>query len=136
MICRYDDCEVEFTQFSSLQKFCREHAYQTAKKSVKQRTPIKRSQKRIPQKGRGGKQYDKWRDLVARPHLDRRDGLLCNNCKAPPPTDETTGVEGRHQVAHIIGRGRDSSKKMDVDNVRYLCGDCHDRETKGETLSG
>lgn len=120
--CKVKGCSNTFFAYTTIQNKCREHAMQAAKP--------------IAQRGKKTIQYERWRDLIARPHLIRVYGNICQECKRPARThyDEETGETKTENldVAHIIGRGRDASKRMDIKNVRLLCRRCHRLETDGK----
>ena len=116
--CKVKACGNTFFAYNTLQNKCREHAIASAKP--------------IPQRGKRTIQYERWRDTIARPHLIRVYGNICQNCKRPARKyhdDMGNLKEETLDVAHIIGRGRDSSQKMNIKNVRLLCRDCHRLET-------
>lgn len=114
-------CKSEFTAYNTIQNKCF--------------TCTRKTSKPIPKRGKVTQQYEKWRDLIARPHLIRTQGNLCQNCgrRARAYHDNLGNVQHETlDVAHIIGRGRDASKRMDIDNVRLLCRSCHRKETDGK----
>lgn len=96
----------------------------------KLRKPLPRQTKPIRQKGKVTLTYEKWRDTVARPYLDRVFGRQCAKCGAPPPVNEETGVELHHDVDHILERGSHPELRMVLSNVRYLCRSCHSKKQK------
>lgn len=119
--CKVKGCSNTFFAYNTIQNKCREHAIQAAKP--------------IAQRGDRTKLYEKWRDTIARPHLIRVYGNICQECKRPARKyHDSLGnlKEATLDVAHIVGRGRDSSKKMDIKNVRLLCRPCHRKETDGK----
>lgn len=87
-----------------------------------ERTPLK-------QLGKQGEYYRVWRNQIARPYLDKRFGRDCSLCKTPPPVNEETGEVGYHDVDHINKRGSHPQDKYKVKNIRYLCSNCHGKET-------
>lgn len=126
--CKY--CNNSFIAFNTIQNKCHACTLKyTKKKHPKPRKPI-------AQRGKRTIQYEKWRDLIARPHLVRVYGNLCQECgrRAFKYLDDYTGAEREENldVAHIVGRGRDASMKMVITNVRLLCRNCHRRETDGK----
>lgn len=96
------------------------------------RKPLKRSTKPIKKKGKATLIYEKWRDTVAKPYLDKTFGINCSRCGAPPPVNEETGKVLRHEVDHIKTRGARHDLKMVLSNVRYLCWECHRLVTDGK----
>jgi hypothetical protein len=90
---------------------------------------VLKQRKPIAQKGKKTIEYEKWRDIVARPYLDEKYGIGCFDCGILPPLKPYSDTERyRHDVAHIVGRGRDITKKMVLTNVRYKCRRCHQAE--------
>ena len=119
--CKVKGCSNTFFAYNTIQNKCREHAIQAAKP--------------IAQRGKKTIQYEKWRDLIARPHLIRVFGNICQNCKRPARKyhdDMGNLKEETLDVAHIKGRGSSPSTKMVITNVRLLCRDCHRLETDGK----
>ncbi len=120
--CKVKGCSNTFFAYNTIQNKCREHAIAAAKP--------------IAQRGKKTIQYERWRDTIARPHLIRVYGNICQECKRKARTyyNEETGETKTENldVAHIIGRGHDASMKMVITNVRLLCRDCHRLETDGK----
>lgn len=119
--CKVKGCSNTFFAYNTIQNKCREHAIAAAKP--------------ITQRGKRTIQYEKWRDLVARPHLIRVYGNICQECKRPARKrhdDMGNLVEETLDVAHIKGRGSSPSTKMEITNVRLLCRSCHRLETDGK----
>ncbi|ATW62216.1 HNH endonuclease [TM7 phage DolZOral124_53_65] len=115
------DCGETFTAYTTLQSRCRKCTYSRTK-------PITR-------RGKKTKRYEKWCDLVARPHLIRTQGNMCQNClRSAIKYHDYAGnlVEETLDVAHIKSRGSSPSTRMDVKNVRLLCRVCHRLETDGK----
>lgn len=75
--------------------------------------------KRPKQRGKGTIAYEKWRDTVARPYLDKAFGHRCVDC----------GTSRGLDVAHIRNRGSRADLKMKLDNVQYKCRTCHQKES-------
>lgn len=96
--------------YSTLQNKCKDCTYKTA-------SPI-------PKKGRATKLYETWRDMVAKPYLDKRFGLACSKCGVMP-LKKDDGTYYRHDVDHKQTRGAHADKKMDVKNIQYMCRRCH-----------
>lgn len=83
-------------------KYCLQH---------KPRKPIKK-------KGKHTLEYEEWRDTVAIPYLDAK-GRECANC----------GAGGQLDVDHIKNRGSHYHLRMNLQNVQYLCRNCHREKT-------
>ena len=114
-------CGDTFTAYNTIQNKCRSCTIKTTKP--------------IAQRGKRTQLYEKWRDTIARPHLIRVYGNLCQECRRPARAyhDDLGNVKYENlDVAHIIGRGADASQKMNIKNVRLLCRDCHRKETDGK----
>lgn len=94
----------------------------------KKRSSTKPS-KPIKQIGKEGERYSVWLNVVARPYLDDKYGRACAFCKLPPPVNDETGEVGYHHVDHIQKRGSHIQHKYSVHNIRYLCANCHIKET-------
>lgn len=129
------DCPNEFLAYSTVQNRCaqctikRQKPRKVSYSQPTVRKPLKRSTKPIRQKGKATIEYEKWRDTVAKPYLDKTFGIDCSKCGAPPPVNEETGVQYRHDVDHIKKRGSHQELRMVLSNVRYLCRNCHREET-------
>jgi len=107
--------------YNTIQNKCREHTIKSASL--------------IKQRGDRTILYEKWRDTIARPHLIRVFGNICQECKRPARAahDSLGNLVYEHlDVAHIIGRGRSAATKMVITNVRLLCRTCHRKETDGK----
>lgn len=100
---------------------------QNKRSKAKPPTPLKRSTKPIKKKGKATIVYERWRDVVAKPYLDKRFGHVCF-------AKECDAVEAL-EVDHIKTRGARHDLKMDVKNVRYLCHGHHRLVTDGAKLS-
>ena len=111
---RCKDCGTEIKVYMSTQNRCRDCA-------LKKSRPIK-------QRGKQALKWELFRDKVARPHLDKRDGIGCHKCGVMPPR-RADGTYGRHDVQHRLKRGSHPDLKFDVNNLEYLCRDCHIEET-------
>lgn len=103
-------CGIRIKAYSSLQNKC----FPCTKKAYKP----------IAKKGRETLLYEKWRDAVAKPYLDKRYGHICSmrGCS------ESEGLE----VDHIKTRGSRHDLKFDVKNVQYLCFYHHRLKTDGK----
>lgn len=126
--CREKTCHNVYYTYSSLQTRCPD--CQRKRDALK-----KKPRKPIAQRGERTILYEKWRDTIARPHLRRVYGDICQECgRRARVWYDDEGREHRENldVAHIIGRGRDASQKMNIKNVRLLCRDCHRLETDGK----
>lgn len=77
------------------------------------------NRKPIKQIGKKTLTYNKWRDTVAIPYLTSKYGYRCALCGATEALD----------VDHILKRGSHPELKMSLANIRYLCRDCHIKET-------
>lgn len=107
-------CGTEIRVFNSTQNRCRDCALKNAKP--------------IAQKGTEGRKWDTFRDKVARPFLDKRDGIACVDCGKMPPRKEDGGY-GRHDVDHVLNRSSHASLRYDVNNLVYRCRPCHIKKT-------
>ena len=129
-------CETVFKRYSTIQTRCREcTAIKLQGKAPKPRTPLKRSQKPIKQRGKAAKQWDIFRDKVARPYLDTKYGMQCTDCGVYPPKKEY-GTYYRHDVDHVVGKGSHPELKFDVTNLAYRCRNCHIAKTGVPQWSG
>lgn len=115
---RCKNCGDIFIAFMTTQNKCRDCTYKTTK-------PIEKH-------GKNAKLWDTFRDTVARPHLDRRDGMRCVDCHILP-RKKKDGTYYRHDVDHIKGRGGHAEKKYDLKNLVYRCRNCHRLKTDGKT---
>lgn len=88
-------------------KVCDKRAYSEYCIMHKPRKPIRK-------KGKRTLKYKKWRDAVARPHLDSK-GRFCQLCYTTENLD----------VDHIKKRGSHPDLIMSLSNVRYICRQCH-----------
>ena len=115
-------CGEDFTRYNTIQKLCRQCTIAKATStSVKPRKPIQA-------RGKRSKKWDAFRDKVARPYLDKTQGLVCVDCrKLPPMRDDGTYM--RHDVDHIKGRGSHPELAFDVTNMVYRCRSCHIKKT-------
>lgn len=103
---------------SKVCKVCGKRAYSEYCVRHKPRKPIKVY--KLPKKrGKRTIEYDKWRDTVAKPYLDKTFGHRCVDCGA------TEGLT----VDHIKNRGSRADLKMKLSNVQYLCWQCHRGKT-------
>lgn len=102
-------CSASFTAYSTLQNKCRQCTYRTAK-------PIKKQ-------GKEYAKYERWKKKVAIPYLDTYYGRKCDHCKKASDSLD---------VAHKLTRGARHDLKYSVTNVRYLCRECHRKETDGK----
>lgn len=128
-------CDATYTRYSSFQKTC-PSCYYASRGQVKRpattkplrRTPIARSRKPIKQRGKAAKQWDTFRDKVARPYLDKKYGLACVDCGSMPE-QKVDGTYYRHDVDHVKGKGSHPELKFDVTNMVYRCRPCHIEKT-------
>lgn len=75
-----------------------------------------------------GKEYYKWqkfRTEIAIPYLDKTYGRKCSCC----------GSADNLSIDHIINKGSRSDLKYDLNNLQYLCFDCHRAKTDNKTCS-
>lgn len=91
---------------------CGKRAYSEYCVRHKPRKPIK-------QRGKKAIEYEKWRDTIAKPYLDKTFGHRCVDCGA---------IEGL-TVDHIKTRGSRADLKKELSNVQYLCWNCHRDKT-------
>lgn len=75
--------------------------------------------KAIKKKGKQTLAYEAWRDKIAIPYLDNKFGRKCVEC----------GATGEMDVDHIKNRGSHYDLRMNLENVQYLCRNCHRRKT-------
>lgn len=107
-------CGTIFKRYSTIQRLCGTCSRAKVSRSrPKPRTPLKRSQKPIRQRGKAAKQWETFRDKVARPYLDKKFGRVCSV--------EGCGVTENLDVDHVKTRGAHPELRYDVTNLRYLC---------------
>lgn len=94
-------------------------AYSARKKKTPGKLPVSKKRKPIKQKGKRTIEYEKWRDTVAKPYLDRTFGRRCADC----------GSADNLTIDHIITRGSRPDLVKELSNIQYLCGDCHRDKT-------
>jgi predicted restriction endonuclease len=82
------------------------------------------NRKPIAKIGKRTKEYNQWRDHIAKPFLDEVYGHKCHVKLCP----STTYLE----VHHKSTRGGHHDKKMDINNVIYLCSYHHRMVTDGK----
>ncbi len=85
----------------------------------------RKNYKPIPKRGKRAKEYDVWRDKIAKPYLDKRYGHVC----AKRGCNVTEGLE----VDHKKGRGSHPELKYQVTNLQYLCFTHHREKTEHKT---
>ena len=90
------------------------------RKAMQAKKPMKRG-KSLNKKGRQQKEYEKWRDEIAKPFLDEFAGHVCS----VPSCDTYEYL----QVDHIQNRGSHANLKMVLENVQYLCVPHHELKT-------
>lgn len=99
---------------------------QQARSKAKPPKPLPRATKPIKQKGKRTMQYERWRDEVARPHLDMTTGRVCQACFGERCGNQQLDVD------HILNRGSHPALRMNLDNVQYLGRyPCHVEKTDG-----
>ena len=103
------NCGRSFPRYNTTVTICQVCAYN---KYTKPNKPIAK-------RGKKSKEYDDWRINVAIPYLDKQYGHRCAIC----------GVDGKLDIDHIQKRGSHPELKMQITNVRYLCRNCHIKET-------
>lgn len=69
---------------------------------------------RIPKIGKETIEYNKWRDTVAKPYLDKKYGRVCQACFGDRCGNKQLDVE------HTKGRGGHHELKMVLSNVTYM----------------
>lgn len=122
-------CLNTFVRFSSTQTLCgRCYLNKSPRKSSASRKPLKRSQKRIKQRGKVANKDRHFIDTVVRPYLDKNFGIACANCGAMPPKLDS-GEFSRHAPDHIKGKGPHPELRYTVTNFQYLCIGCHEEKT-------
>jgi hypothetical protein len=82
------------------------------------------NRKPIAKVGKKTLEYNKWRDKIAKPYLDKKYGHKCYIELCP--------IKAYLEVHHIQTRGGHHEKKQDLNNVIYLCGYHHTLVTNGE----
>jgi len=83
-----------------------------------------RPRKAIPQMSDKEKEYQDWKENVARPYLIRRYGNKCACCGRPANFGEKLDID------HIEGKGSTPSMKSNLKNLQLLCRyPCHDNKT-------
>jgi hypothetical protein len=131
-----DQCGTVFRRYSTIGRLCGSCVRaKQAKKPIKPRTPLKRSQKPLKRSTKPIKQLGKvankdraFIDKVVRPYLDKNFGIQCANCGAMPPRLET-GEYSRHAPDHIKGKGPHPELRYVITNFQYLCVPCHEEKT-------
>jgi hypothetical protein len=90
----------------------------TFKNSLPQR------KKRIRQQSDKEKDYQVWKETVARPYLIERDGNKCGCCERPAYPNEKLDIE------HELGKGSHPELKRELSNLRLYCRfPCHRKKT-------
>jgi len=82
------------------------------------------NRKPIPKVGKRTKEYNQWRDKVAKPFLDEMYGHKCYVQFCPATT--------YLQVHHKKTRGGHHDMKQDLGNIVYLCPYHHSMATDGK----
>jgi hypothetical protein len=93
--------------------YCGKRSYSEWCVSHKPRKPITKRGKRTIE-------YEKWRDKVAKPYLDKQYGRKCSVAGC---------LNIDLDVDHIITRGSRPDLKMELSNLRYLCRLHHQKRT-------
>jgi hypothetical protein len=94
------------------------------RKPIAVKTPLPRPTKRIKQQSDKEKEYQVWKETVARPYLIERDGNKCACCKRPAYSNEKLDIE------HTKGKGSHPELKRELTNLRLYCRfPCHANKT-------
>ena len=111
---------------------CGKRSYSEYCVSHKPRKPIKtnsvlKTKKRPKQQSDKEKEYQVWKEQVARPALIERDGgNYCTCCGRPAYNGEKLDIE------HTLTKGSRPDLKRDLDNLTLMCRyPCHFRKTNG-----
>lgn len=73
------------------------------------------------------KEYQNWKEGVARPYLILRDGNYCSCCKRPARAREKLDIE------HTLTKGSRPDLKKDLNNLKLFCRiPCHRLKTDGK----
>lgn len=120
---RCKDCPQTIIQYTSTQNRCTRCLY-ARQKSKSVANP--RKSKPIRQKGKRTLEYERWRDTVAKPYLDKTYGRVCSSCAGSRCGNNQLDVD------HIQNRGSHPELRMELSNVRYLGRfPCHYEKTAG-----
>lgn len=102
---------------------CGKRAYSDFCVQHKPRKPIAVS-KRPKQQSDKEKDYQKWKEEVARPALIERYGNFCSCCGRPAKAGEKLDID------HIENKGSHPELKRELSNLQLLCRvPCHFRKT-------
>lgn len=106
-----------------------DRCYKKPRKLPKNGNPLSRPNRPIvvrralPKQSQKEKDYQQWKETVARPFIIKRDGNMCSCCMRPAYEGEKLDID------HIKGKGSHPSLKRDLDNFQLLCRVCHQRKT-------
>lgn len=100
-------CSRTFPQYNTAQSLCGVCSWNKYFKGKKQKAITKRGKRQV--------EYEKWRDEVAIPYLEKTYGHKCAYC----------GVGGKLDVNHKLKRGSHPDLKMELTNIEYACRSCH-----------
>lgn len=90
------------------------------------------SKKRPRQQSDKEKEYQVWKETVARPALIGRDGNYCSCCGRPPYSD--IQHDEHFDIDHIKNKGSHVALKRDLANLQLLCRwPCHSLKTDGKS---
>lgn len=69
------------------------------------------------------KDYQEWKEAVARPYVVQRDNNECACCGRPAYPNEKLDLD------HIKGKGSSPKDKRNLHNIQLLCRPCHFNKT-------
>lgn len=122
-------CDTVFKRYSTIQTRCGTcYRVWVLKKTSKPRTPLKRSQKPIKQRGKVAIKDAGFRDKIVRPYLIKHFGIACAECGVLPPLLDS-GDFSLHAVDHIQGKGPHPELRFVITNFQFLCVPCHEKKT-------
>jgi len=88
--------------------------------------PLKRG-KRLRRQSDKEKEYQVWKETVARPALIERDGNACSCCHRGAYHEEKLDIE------HTLNKGSHPALKRDLNNMTLMCRiPCHRNKTDGK----
>lgn len=80
--------------------------------------------KPIPKQSDKEKEYQAWKEEVARTYLINKYRNKCNCCNRPAFSHEKLDID------HILGKGSRIDLKTNLNNIQFLCRyPCHDNKT-------
>lgn len=86
--------------------------------------PIKRG-KRPKQQSVREKQYQQWKEEIARPYLVKLYNNVCSCC------GREAGINEKLDIEHTLNKGSHPELKRDLDNLTLMCRPCHRLKTDG-----